>query len=238
MKYNHRKWLQFGMIVVIIIISFSFLFVYANTSDQTSKENIGLSSVETWKHIEYTDEQTEKKEVSNEKKTETEKTNDDSKTANEEDITSTEEKKPEKEASVSKKTPSQQETVNQEDTKSYAIISVDMRNILNHKGEVKPEYQGFIPEDGILIASTKVEIEEGDTAYSLLIKVCKTNGIRVDASNGYVKYINNIGEFDAGTSSGWLYKVNGGMPNIGSSSYQVKENDVIEWRYTVKVGDI
>ena len=60
----------------------------------------------------------------------------------------------------------------------------------------------------------------------------------LDASNGYVKYINNIGEFDAGKSSGWLYAVNGTVCTISSTQYKVKAGDVIEWRYTVKVGDI
>jgi len=32
--------------------------------------------------------------------------------------------------------------------------------------------------------------------------------------------------------SGWLYRVNGKLPNYGASNYSVKAGDHIEWLYT------
>ncbi|WP_416325106.1 DUF4430 domain-containing protein [[Eubacterium] hominis] len=231
MHKNHKKRLQLAILAMIIIVSFSFLFVYANSSKKTEEQRIAISSIDHLKQLIQIDEQTEKKTDQDTKKEEPETT------------------KKETEAEVqtsdsSNKTPStppnekHNEEIEQPEAKKYATISIDMRNILTHVEEVGEPYRAFIPTDGVLLASTKVEIEDSDTAYSLLDKVCKANGISLDANQGYVKYINQIGEFDAGTSSGWLYKVNGTMPNVGSNAYHIKENDVIEWRYSVKAGDI
>lgn len=39
-----------------------------------------------------------------------------------------------------------------------------------------------------------------------------------------------------GSLSGWMYNVNGWYPNYGCSRYQVKDGDVVEWRYTCDLG--
>jgi hypothetical protein len=52
----------------------------------------------------------------------------------------------------------------------------------------------------------------------------------------YLEGISNLYEFDAGELSGWMYKVNGWFPNYGSSRYQLKQGDVIEWLYTCELG--
>ena len=39
-------------------------------------------------------------------------------------------------------------------------------------------------------------------------------------------------EFDCGSQSGWMYKVNGWFPNYGCSSYKLKDGDAIVWSYT------
>ena len=44
-------------------------------------------------------------------------------------------------------------------------------------------------------------------------------------------------EFDCGALSGWMYRVNGWYPNYGCSRYQLKDGDVVEWRYTCDLGN-
>ena len=39
-----------------------------------------------------------------------------------------------------------------------------------------------------------------------------------------------------GNLSGWMYKVNGVMPNYASSSYLLHENDVVEFIYSCDLG--
>ena len=55
---------------------------------------------------------------------------------------------------------------------------------------------------------------------------------RIISSQG----INQLYEFDCGKNSGWMYSVNGEYPNYGASSYNLKDGDKVEWRYTCNLG--
>ena len=55
-------------------------------------------------------------------------------------------------------------------------------------------------------------------------------------SGGYIEGINYLYEYDAGSLSGWMYKVNGLFPNYGCSKYEVKPGDAIVWMYTCDLG--
>lgn len=238
-KHQNRRILQFVMLGVMIVISFSFLFVYGNSKKEDKK--VGVSTILVERDIVSSqDEPTEKKEPSVEKNEEM-KTPEKNTTSSSETTTET---KPETKPSETKKEPAVQEpTKEQEEVsppveKKYVTFSIDMKNILGHEDKVNPKYQSYIPRDGMVFAPTSIEIQEGDSVFTLLERVCKQNGIQLIADQGYVRFIHNIGEFDAGSTSGWMYKVNGVMPGVGSNSYQVKEHDVIEWRFTVKPGDI
>jgi hypothetical protein len=55
-------------------------------------------------------------------------------------------------------------------------------------------------------------------------------------SSNYIEGIANIYEFDCGELSGWMYRVNGSFPNLGSSSYELKAGDRVEWVYTCDLG--
>ena len=78
--------------------------------------------------------------------------------------------------------------------------------------------------------------------FDILLRVCKDNNIHTEYSwtpiynSSYIEGIGNIYEFDCGELSGWMYKVNDWYPNYGSSRYVVKNNDVIEWNYTLNSG--
>ena len=53
----------------------------------------------------------------------------------------------------------------------------------------------------------------------------------------YIEGINHLYEFDCGSGSGWMYKVNGWFPNYGCSSYHLEDGDSIVWIYTCQLGD-
>jgi hypothetical protein len=78
--------------------------------------------------------------------------------------------------------------------------------------------------------------------FNVLQRTLKQEGIHMEFvhtpiyKNVYIEGINNLYEFDAGELSGWTFKVNGWFPNYGSSRYQVKPGDVIEWVYTCNLG--
>ena len=70
----------------------------------------------------------------------------------------------------------------------------------------------------------------------------KKNGIHMAFSfnpvfnSRYIEGINNLYEFNCGSGSGWMYRVNGVFPNYGCSQYQVEDGDTIEWLYTCDLG--
>jgi len=96
---------------------------------------------------------------------------------------------------------------------------------------------------GTVIAATQVTLQAGDTAWSVLKRTLDARNIQyryVDNSqygSVYVQSIDGDGEFDHGQGSGWMYNVNGVYPNVGASTYTVKNGDSIQWRYTKNMGD-
>jgi GH25 family lysozyme M1 (1,4-beta-N-acetylmuramidase) len=90
------------------------------------------------------------------------------------------------------------------------------------------------------IGDVKVEFDEGETVFDVLVRICERLGIQIEYSwtpmynSYYVESINHLYEMDCGPESGWMYKVNGWFPNYGCSSYTVENGDNIVWCYTCK----
>ncbi|MCY9656425.1 DUF4430 domain-containing protein [Paenibacillus chondroitinus] len=109
----------------------------------------------------------------------------------------------------------------------HATISVDKRTI--SKGDV--------------ISATSVELQSGDTAWSLLKRALDSRGISYEYEwsekydSVYVQSIAGDGEFDHGSNSGWMYNVNGDYPNFGASKYTLQDGDSLQWRYTTNLGE-
>lgn len=81
-----------------------------------------------------------------------------------------------------------------------------------------------------LLPTTTLTLEKGATVYDAL----KATGVAFSGAGGYVAGISGVYEFDWGSTSGWLYYVNGIKPNVASTKYVCKDGDVIQWRYTTK----
>ena len=101
----------------------------------------------------------------------------------------------------------------------------------------------LVPSNGIILPKTKVKFYDGESVLDVLKRVCKKEGIHLEASwtpgynSAYIEGIHNLYEFDCGELSGWMYRVNGWYVLYGSSRYQLKDGDVVEWRYTCELGD-
>ena len=93
--------------------------------------------------------------------------------------------------------------------------------------------------DKKLIEKTTVDIGDNDTAYSVLIRVCRENRLTVinsgTALSPYITGIGGIYEAEYGQTSGWGYKVNGVSPSVGSGAYKLSDGDVLEWIYVPDV---
>ncbi len=98
-----------------------------------------------------------------------------------------------------------------------------------------------IPQDGIILASSELEISQGDTVYDILLEAASKNKIHLETNGGsqspYVEGIGNIYEFDFGDLSGWVFFVNGEEASVSCGEYQLNDGDRIEWHYTCALGE-
>lgn len=132
-------------------------------------------------------------------------------------------------------------------------ITIDCKTILQNESKLDKAKKDFVPDDGIIF-SGNVEIDDGDTAFDALKKACEGNHCNSDCKwckNGikleytytpmyktyYVEGIHQLYEFDCGSTSGWLFSVNGKFPETGSSSYVVKPGDDLLFIYSCEPGD-
>lgn len=127
--------------------------------------------------------------------------------------------------------------------KSYTCtLSVECSSIFNNLSDLEPDKLDVLPKNGVIFAAQTVIFYEGESVYDVLKRVCRENRIHMEASwtpmynSAYVEGIGNLYEFDCGSGSGWMYRVDGWYPNYGCSRYQLKQGETIEWRYTCDLG--
>lgn len=94
----------------------------------------------------------------------------------------------------------------------------------------------------MIFPAQQVAFVDGDTAYSLLVRVCKDKKIAIESSKtlsgAYVSGIGGLMEFDAGASSGWVFRLNGKYASFASDSKSaaLSSGDRVEWIYTTDAG--
>ncbi len=121
-------------------------------------------------------------------------------------------------------------------------ISIECKTILDNLDQLRSSKADYVPADGWILYKSTVEFEKGNTVFDVLKKVTKAAGIQMESkwtpmyNSYYIEGINQLYEFDCGEQSGWMYSVNGWFPNYGCSSYELKDGDKIEWRYTCDLG--
>ncbi len=129
-----------------------------------------------------------------------------------------------------------------EDKTYSCTFSIECTTIFNHLDDLEPEKLDILPKDGILFSSRTVQFYEGESVYDVLQRICQENRIPMESSvtpmynSAYIEGIGNLYQFDCGSCSGWMYCVDGKYPNYGSSRYQLKPGETVEWRYTCDLG--
>ena len=127
-----------------------------------------------------------------------------------------------------------------EEEKAYVTCTFSIRcdSLVDHKEELAENLWQYVPEDGVILADTQLKVEEGTNAYEALSVVCQKYGIQLDAEYSKAFGTNNVrgnGHLyvkAAGDMSGWMYKVNQKIPNVGASKYVIEEGDMILWGYS------
>lgn len=132
----------------------------------------------------------------------------------------------------------QPETGEPSQPKNTCTITIRCDTILSNMDDLDPAKAGYVPAGGVILSAKTVEFTEGETVFDVLQRVCSTYGIQLEYSwtpmynSYYIEGINNLYEFDCGSESGWMYKVDGWFPNYGCSSYTLKNGENIVWCYT------
>lgn len=137
----------------------------------------------------------------------------------------------------------------QEETEPDVItvyISIDCMNILEHMddlkdGDILADYIG----NGKILDKTGYQISAGSTVFDLLKMTARANQIQLDYQGEsastyntvYVKGIQYIYEKACGSSSGWMYMVNGEWAGVGCSSKKLEDGDFVQWRFSCDGGN-
>ena len=120
-----------------------------------------------------------------------------------------------------------------------ATLTVSCENLLGDD-RASAELRAAVPDDGLLVPPTEVTVLEGDTAFTLLERVCAERGVALDVQRGlsgvYVQGIGGVREFDCGALSGWLFRINGEIRSTDSGSVVLQDGDVLEFLYTCELG--
>lgn len=95
----------------------------------------------------------------------------------------------------------------------------------------------LIPEDGAIIDRLTISLYEGESVLDLLDRAARESGVLIVERGGYVSSIAGLAEQAFGDLSGWVYFVNGSMPSVGGGEYRPHDGDVIEWHYTLDLGN-
>lgn len=120
------------------------------------------------------------------------------------------------------------------------VCTIEIRcdTVLDHMSQLSPQQRGTIPADGTILLPTQVGFEDGETVFMILRRLCDAQEIPLDYSytlvfgGYYVESIDGLAAQSVGTSSGWLYKVNGWFPNYGCGRYKVNDGDVISFVFS------
>ena len=119
--------------------------------------------------------------------------------------------------------------------KVTCTVTVECKSILDHMDELKEGHEEFVPDDGYIIKNYTYKAKAGYTAYDALKSACNNNDIKLTAQKTsygvYISGINNLDEFDCGKQSGWMYSVNGIMPNTTCGNVTVDDGDSIVFTY-------
>lgn len=124
----------------------------------------------------------------------------------------------------------------------YCTLTISCETALKNE-KLNDKIRKILPQDGVILAETKLTFEEGESAFDLLKRVCRENGIHLEYSQipltggAYIEGIANLYEFDCGSISGWMYSINDKFPAVGCSDSKLSDGDKVAFLYTCDLGE-
>lgn len=122
---------------------------------------------------------------------------------------------------------------------STISLTVDCKNAIDYGILNDLNFRDTLPQNGIILSDGNVQFTEGESVMTVLKRALKTQKTVCQiTSGGYVKSIAGLAEKDCGETSGWVYRVNGELPNVSCKYYQLQAGDRVEFIYTCRMGDV
>ena len=137
--------------------------------------------------------------------------------------------------------------IDEDDIAGYVKISF-VDNGKRVEGEENITYPKAL---GTIISTKRVPFANGDTVADVTIRLLDAlgynyqytgttkDGFYLSSIGGFtlrgIEY-DALGEFDAGSGSGWMITLNKTFIEYGASEFEVKNNDTIKWQYTCQLG--
>ena len=128
------------------------------------------------------------------------------------------------------------------DADCTCTVSISCATILDNMNQCAESKKELVPADGVILPPTEVAFAEGESAFDVLQRVCRDNGIHLESkftpvyNSAYIEGIGNLYEFDCGNLSGWIYFVNGESFSHSASKQTVQAGDKVAFRYTCDLG--
>ena len=87
--------------------------------------------------------------------------------------------------------------------------------------------------NGKVISYDSLEVNNGETAYSLLVKKMQEKNVTVKTKTyDYGTMVQSIDNIEASATNYWAYSVNGQAGSVAADKYVLKNGDLVEWKYT------
>ena len=123
-----------------------------------------------------------------------------------------------------------------------ATIAINCQTALAHTDKLNEGQMSYMPADGIILNDIEIEFTAGETAFDVLKRACEIAEIQLEYAftpvynSHYIEGLNHLYEFDCGSASGWLYRINGWTPDYGVSAATLTNGDYISFDYTCDYG--
>ena len=123
---------------------------------------------------------------------------------------------------------------------AVCTLTIDCHTAIE-SGKLGESLLSTLPEDGILLDHVQLSYEDGESVFDVVARAARENKIHFEYSGArslpYIEGVANLYEFDCGSLSGWMYKVNGWSVSFGMGQYEVEHGDEILLAYTCDLGD-
>lgn len=77
---------------------------------------------------------------------------------------------------------------------------------------------------------------QADNAFVALQSIAKQNNLELKTKQyDFGVFVESVGALANTKEKSWIYFINGKSGDVASDKYEVKQNDIVEWKYTTPI---